>query len=296
MVFSSSHLSVDLHIHSTASDGTLSPAEILSQAAQAGLSAISITDHDTIDGVRAALSAGIPEGLGFISGVEISAAHPPDFPCRGSLHILGYGISVDHDDLNRDLRKLQNARSERNPSIVRRLNRLGIDITLEEVLEIAGSGQAGRPHIAEALIRKNYAADVDDAFGRYLGTGKPAYVDKYRIPSADAIAMIQKAGGAAVLAHPGLILPSGEWPLDAMITELKLCGLDGIEVFYPEHSHDCTRRLQAFAERLQLLITGGTDFHGDLKPEMSLGYASGGFSVPFSCFKNLESLVSRRVP
>lgn len=296
MASSSSHLTVDLHIHSTASDGSLPPGEILARACKTGLAAISITDHDTVDGVRAALAAGIPDDLGFVTGVEISAAPHPAYPCQGSLHILGYGIAIDHAGLAAQLTKLQKARESRNPTIIAKLNRLGIDITLTEVLEASGTGQSGRPHIATVMVQKGYATDVDDAFDRYLGTGKPAYVDKYRTPCADAIAMIREAGGAAVLAHPGLIQPVGDWSLEAMVTVLTDMNLEGIEVYYPEHGPLQTRALLDLADRLGLLVTGGTDFHGDIKPEIEIGRAPGGFTVPIRCFQNLEATVRQRKP
>jgi hypothetical protein len=290
----SPHSIVDLHVHSTASDGTLPPLDIIRQAALAGLKAVSITDHDTVKGVNDVLASTVPPGLGFISGIEISTASPDPFPCFGSLHLLGYGFSTDHPELIRCLETLQDARRRRNPTIIEKLNGVGVHITLEEVGRIAGDGQAGRPHIAEALMRKGYAKDIDDAFDRYLGTGKVAYVDKYRIPCAEAIALIHRAGGVAVLAHPGLIRPRTQWPVESLVAELARLGLDGIEVFYPEHSTDTTRFLQDMASRYKLIQTGGTDFHGELKPTVGIGIADGGFSVPFECFKDLKSLIDQR--
>ncbi len=294
MASSPPYSAVDLHIHSTASDGTLSPLDIIRQASLAGLKAVSITDHDTVSGVNDVLASTVPSGLIFISGVEISTSPPDPFPCAGSLHLLGYGFSTDHPELTRCLEALQDARRRRNPMIIEKLNDVGVNISLKEVGHIAGDGQAGRPHIAEALIRKGYVRDIDDAFDRYLGTGKIAYVDKYRIPCAEAIALIHRAGGAAVLAHPGLIRPRNQWPIENLIAELARLGLDGIEVFYPEHSAATTGFLQDVADRCTLIKTGGTDFHGDLKPTVGIGIADGGFSVPFDCFKDLESLINQR--
>nr|MCU0585693.1 PHP domain-containing protein [Desulfobacterales bacterium] len=168
---------IDLHIHSTASDGTFTPTEILAMAVRAGLGAIAITDHDSIAGSREALLEGVPPGLGFLTGVEISAEPPPSYPGSGSIHILGYAIRLDDPELNRALEKLQEARKNRNPEIIRNLKRLGIPISLEEVVREAGEGQPGRPHIAALLVKKGVVGSIDEAFDRYLGNGKPGYVD-----------------------------------------------------------------------------------------------------------------------
>ncbi len=160
---------IDLHIHSTASDGTLSPADIISLALRLQLGAISITDHDTIAGCREALLNGIPDQLGFLTGVEISAEPPPSYAGAGSIHILGYGMRLDDPDLNRALENLQDARKNRNPHILARLNTLGIDIRLEEVEGEAGGGQPGRPHIASLLIKKGVVRTMDEAFARLCG-------------------------------------------------------------------------------------------------------------------------------
>lgn len=198
-------LSIDLHIHSTASDGTLSPAEIIAMAVQLRLGAIAITDHDSIAGSREALLSGIPPELGFLTGVEMSAEPPPSYPGSGSIHILGYALRLDDPELNRTLERLQNARKNRNPEILQRLNQLGIPIRLQEVEREAAGGQAGRPHIATLLIKKGVVKTIEEAFDRYLGNGKPAYVDKLRIECRQAIELINAAGGIPVLAHPGLL-------------------------------------------------------------------------------------------
>jgi hypothetical protein len=278
---------IDLHIHSTASDGTLTPAEIILLAARSGLGAISITDHDSIAGAREALLRGVPAGLAFLTGVEISAEPPPSYPGAGSIHILGYGLRLDDPDLNRALEKLQDSRRQRNPEIIARLNRLGISIRIEEVEREAVDGQPGRPHIAKLLVKKGVAKTIDDAFDRYLGNGKPAYVDKYRIESNQAIELINAAGGIPVLAHPCLLELEGLEPLEDLLQEMMSMGLKGLEVYYPQHSTEQTRLYADLAARHHLLMTGGTDFHGDILPEIQLGVGKGDLHIPFALYEKL---------
>jgi len=288
-------LRIDLHIHSTASDGTLTPAEIVRTAESQGLAAISITDHDTLDGSRQALP--ICSGpVRFLTGVEISAGPPPGAPCSGSFHILGYGIDLDDPVLNRTLTVLQNARRNRNPAILERLVRLGVDVSMEEVVRLAGDAQIGRPHIARTMVHKGFVKSIDEAFDRYLGHDQPAYVDKYRISCQQALAMIRNAGGIAVLAHPFLLNIPTHRQMEQLIGTLKPMGLMGIEVFYPEHPPAETAFYKNLAERYDLLTTGGTDFHGSLKPEARLG-GDGNFQVPYELYPPLIARLEKiRVP
>ena len=279
--------SIDLHIHSTASDGTLTPADIIALALRLRLGAISITDHDSIAGSREALLNGIPEALGFLTGVEISAEPPPSYPGAGSIHILGYGMRLDDPELNGTLEKLQDARKDRNPQIVARLNKLGIAIRLEEVEREAGDGQPGRPHIAKLLVKKGIVRTIDDAFDRYLGNGKPAYVDKFRIESNQALELINAAGGIPVLAHPCLLELESDQQLDEILREMMSMGLKGLEVYFSEHSPEQTQRYTELAKRCDLLMTGGTDFHGDIQPEVQMGVGRGDLHVPFELYEKL---------
>ncbi len=198
---------IDLHIHSTASDGSFTPAEIVNMAVSKGLSAISITDHDNMDGVKDVTEAGIPHNLEFITGVEISAQPLPGYEDIGSIHILGYGFSIYDRQMSATLEKLRYARANRNPLILQKLSELGFLLTMDDVAKVCGEGQMGRPHIAKAMVEKGYVASFDDAFDLYLGSGRPAYVDKFRLSCKDAIKMIIEAGGVPVLAHPCLLLP-----------------------------------------------------------------------------------------
>ena len=283
----SRHVSIDLHIHTTASDGTFTPEQVVSHAHQLKLKAIAITDHDTVAGSKEALGSGIPPSLGFITGVEISSSPPPFYPGSGSFHLLGYSIRLDDPKLNRTLEKLQQARKNRNPAIINRLNELGISITLDEVRREAGEGQLGRPHIAQLMVKKRAVASIDEAFDRFLGTGKPAYVDKQRVECFKAIEIILDAGGVPVLAHPGLLDYKTENQLDELIGKLKKAGIQGVEVYYSGHTPDQTRLYAALAQRHDLLLTGGSDFHGAIQPEIEMGSGQGDLIVPYELFEKL---------
>jgi predicted metal-dependent phosphoesterase TrpH len=280
-------VSIDLHIHTTASDGTFTPEQVVSHARQLKLKAIAITDHDTVAGSKEALSSGIPPSLGFSTGVEISATPPPFYPGSGSFHLLGYSIRLDDPKMNRTLEKLQQARKNRNPSIINRLNKLGISITLDEVRREAGEGQLGRPHIAQLMVKKRAVASIDEAFDQFLGTGKPAYVDKQRVACFKAIEIILDAGGVPVLAHPGLLDYKTESQLDDLIGKLKKAGIQGMEVYYSGHTPDQTRLYAELAKRHDLLMTGGSDFHGAIQPDIEMGSGQGDLIVPYELFEKL---------
>jgi len=280
---------IDLHIHSTASDGTLSPLEILTLAQDLNIAAISITDHDTLDGSKDVLSFGIPPSVKFLTGVEISSEPPPSFSCAGSFHILGYAVDVDNPELNHTLSMLRDSRKRRNPQILELLSHLGIEITLEEVRNLAGDSQLGRPHIAQFMVEKGYVPSIDAAFDEYLGNGKPAYVDRFRFECEKTIKAILNAGGIPVLAHPLLLGIKKDDILKDLIAALTEMGLRGIEVYYPEHTKNLIAYYSRLASHFNLLITGGTDFHGDIKPEIKMGVGKGDFLVPYELYEKLIS-------
>lgn len=255
-------------------------------AGRAGLGAIAITDHDTVEGVHRALAHGIPATLRFLTGIEISAAPPEGVSLGGSFHLLGYGFRPDDPALTRTLSVLQEARRSRNPRIIDQLNRLGIDVSAEELAaHFPSESLMGRPHIARLLVDRGIALSIDDAFDRYLGKGCPAFVDKFRIPCHQAIAMIRDAGGIAVLAHPGLLKLPGTVDTEEIVEVLVAQGLQGIEIEYPDHTPSQKERYRALARRHGLLVTGGSDFHGEVKPEIRLGTGRGNLAVDYRCYE-----------
>ncbi|MBF0210386.1 MAG: ribonuclease III [Desulfamplus sp.] len=298
---------IDLHIHSTASDGSFTPSEIINMAIQKGLSAIAITDHDNVDGVKEVIEAGVLHNIDFITGVEISAEPPPDYKEFGSIHILGYGFSIYDKDMNRALERLRYARTNRNPMILEKLKSLGFELSMQEVIDICKAGQIGRPHIAKAMVEKGYAASFDDAFDHYLGEGKAAYVDKFRLSCKDAIELILDAGGVPVLAHPGLLSSKSpqlnENKIEYFISHLTGMGLMGIEVFHTDHNVEQTEYFIKLAKKKGLLLTGGSDFHGALKQGVELGVGKvetyddgqkqGNLEINYEIYRGLSLAVER---
>jgi 3',5'-nucleoside bisphosphate phosphatase len=241
---------IDLHMHSTASDGSQPPEGVVAQALAAGVSAIALTDHDTVAGVTRARAAAEGTALHVVAGVELSAYQGDE-----ESHLLGLHLS-DLDAMERDLEAFRDARRTRGEQMVERLNAIGVKITFDDVLEAAAGGAIGRPHVAKALVENGWARDNRDAFDRYLGAGRPAFLDKRRLSLREAIDMVHQCGGIAVLAHPG-----GEGTL-ARLTALKAMGLDGVEVLHPSHSAEDRKRLLALADALALVPSGGSDSHG----------------------------------
>lgn len=260
--------SIDLHCHSTASDGTLSPRDVIKLGKEIGLSAMSLTDHDTVGGIPDAAAQAAESGIDFIPGIEVSAR----FPEPGTLHILGYGIDPNHAQLAALTSELRGGRDDRNERIVNKLQSLGIDIQLDEVLALA-KGTVGRPHIAQVLVNKRVVSHVQEAFKKYLGQGGLAYEDKERFTPRQAIEMIHDSGGVAVCAHPTQLRLPNFARLERVLKDLVDLGLDGVEVIHSDHRPLDVKFLDAFATKYKLLKTGGSDFHGSMKTKVRLGLA-----------------------
>lgn len=279
---------IDLHTHSTASDGTLSPAELVREASRAGLTHLALTDHDGIGGLAEARAEAACSGVVFLGGVEISAEYQP-----GTMHILGYGFREEDAALSRKLEGLRGAREERNPKIVAKLRGLGMQITMDEAAALAGGKVVGRPHFAKVLLDRGYVQSTQEAFDRYLAKGGPAYVDKVRLSPAESIRTICDAGGVAVLAHPRQLKVRDDAELESRVRELADLGLQGIESFYRDHDEEDEGKLLALAEKYGLVPTGGSDFHGANRPDIRLGVGQGRMRVPAWCWERLMEIVRR---
>ena len=274
---------VDLHLHTTASDGLLTPRALVEAAAANGLRTIAITDHDTTDGVAAATAAAAELGsLTVIPGVELSTA-PDPVEC----HMLGYFVAITEPGLVSRLRELRLGRTDRGRAMVEQLATLGLPLRWERVEQLAG-GSVGRPHIARAMVERGYVETVAEAFDRYIGKGRPAYVDRPTLTPTEAVELIHGAGGVAVVAHPlSPLIPD----LDAFLRRLAAVGLDGLEVYYGDYTPAQVAELREVARRHGLIATGGSDFHGiEVLPQ----YVLGGTSIPSSVVPALEEARARR--
>jgi predicted metal-dependent phosphoesterase TrpH len=271
---------VDLHVHTSASDGTLSPAEVVQEAKQIGLAGVGIADHDTVDGLGPAISAGRELGIVVVPGVEINTDYDNE-----ELHMLGYFIDPDSEYLRDRLQYLRSARADRAIKIVERLKELGVHISIEKVREFAGGGAIGRPHIARAIVEAGYAPSLSAAFGKYLVRGAPAYVPRYKLTPFEAVEIIHNAGGVAVFAHPGLAHH------DELIPELVKVGLEGIEVYHTEHTPAQSAHYLRLAEKYNLVPTGGSDSHG---PNNIKTVEIGSVTVDIEVVEKLQYLAQKR--
>ena len=254
---------LDLHIHTTASDGSLTPTQVVQLARKKGFSLIVVTDHDTMGGVAEALEAGKKYNVDVVPGVEISSGVTLE------VHMLGYGMSPDHPVMKAMMEDMRAARVERMERIIENLQKMGVPITVEEVEAVAG-GAIGRPHIAQVLIAHGLVPDVRTAFREYIGVGAKAYVERRKMTSEQVVANIRDAGGVPVLAHGGLLRIS-EVELNQWIDSMAKKGLMGLECYHNAHTPQMERLLRAAAERNGLLVTGGSDFHGASRPDVEMG-------------------------
>jgi len=258
-------MTIDLHLHSTFSDGTKNPNELTNLAAQCGLSTISLTDHDTMEGTAQMVETGKKVGIEVIPGLELSVVLT-----GRPLHILGYWLDENDIQLRMGLTKIQQARDKRNKKIIDKLVNLGIHVTVDDLEKSSGHGQAGRPHIAAMLMKHGIVKNINQAFQLYLKKGRCAYVARYEFKAEKAIHLIKQAGGVAVLAHP-VQFKSSLVILPNLLERLVECGLDGVEMYYPTQSVSYRKKLRRITKRFDLFETGGSDYHGDIRPGSSPG-------------------------
>lgn len=277
-------MSIDLHTHSTASDGTLSPTELIKLASEKGLDAIAITDHDTFQGIPEALEAGKKYNIEVIPGCELSLNSPEG---AGWMHVVALWLPSDPKPLQKAFEWVQEGRKMRNHEIVEKLRSLGINITYEAVAERAG-GTIGRPHFAQELLSLGVVSSVNEAFKVWLGDNGRAYVPKRKLQPKQALDILNEIGATSILAHPfalGLDYPATE----SLVRDLQTMGLDGMEVYYSEHNDAATKAYKEMAEKLGLLISGGSDFHGTVKPKISLGTGKGSLRVPTELLEAMKA-------
>lgn len=247
----------DLHIHSTMSDGLLSPEEIIDWGLKKGLRALAITDHDSISGIRPALKYSAGKDIEVIPGIEFSTEFE-----NSEVHMLGYFMNLNDTNLNRLLKKLRDCRADRALTMVNKLKSIGYDITIDDVkAECRKAKSIGRPHVARALVRKGYCEDIHDAFNKLLVRGKPAFVERFKLSPFQALEVIKDSGGVASIAHPGLIANIN---VENLIKRLKGWGLSGIEVYHSKHTIEDNILYERIAKDLNLIPTGGSDCHGEL--------------------------------
>ena len=279
---------IDLHSHSTFSDGSLTPEQLVREAERAQLSALALTDHDSIIGLErfmAACSKSIVRG---VPGVEISVdCNPSD----ATMHILGYFIDPANTQLNEHINRLRDGRQHRNEEILKRLNAMGLMLNMNEISAFAGENNVGRLHFAQALMARGYVRNTHEAFDKYLARGKSGYANRLRFKPIGGVEMIRQAGGIAVLAHP-FTLNLGKLALADCVGKLAQAGLQGIEIYYPQHSPKMVRQYLDLAKQFHLIATGGTDFHGTPMPDIKLGRGFGALNVPNAVLEQLDALRS----
>ncbi len=267
-------MAVDLHLHSTASDGTDAPAEVVRRAVTAGLSTIALTDHDTLAGVGEAHVEAVRLAIGFVPGTELSVVWP-----TGTMHMLVYHLTPGPGPLQDELAGLRDGRDVRNTRILAKLAELGAPISPEAVEAEAGGGVVGRPHIAAVLVARGHADSISDAFDRFLARGRPAYVERTRLDAATAVDLARRSRAVPVLAHPHTIgVAAADY--ETAFRELAAAGLAGIECHYSEYPPELRTHLAELCERLGLIATGGSDYHGRYKPDIAVGFGRGDLVVP----------------
>ncbi|MFR5773274.1 MAG: PHP domain-containing protein [Lachnospirales bacterium] len=271
---------IDLHTHSTFSDGTFTPLQLVKYAEEKGLKAFALTDHDTTEGIKEAKS--IETNVEVISGVEISTRYD-----KKEIHIVGLYVNENDADLNKQLKYYREKRVTRNFEILEKLNSLGVDITIDDVKESCTGDVISRAHIAKALVSKGFVGSYTEAFDRYLGDNKCAYVPRETLNYEESMELITKAGGVPVLAHP-LLYKMSDTNLENMMVKLRQKGLKAVEVYYSTHSNSDTQHVMAMANRVGLIYSGGSDFHGATKPKIDMGTGMGKLAVPYEILEKIR--------
>ncbi len=275
---------IDLHTHSTFSDGSFTPEQLAQEASFVGLSAVALTDHDSIEGVPRFLAACRAVRVRGVPGVELSAEYQD-----GTMHILGYFIDLQHPEMTERLKEIRAGRVARNAEILKHINDMGLALTMAEVADYAGGDNIGRLHFSQALVARGYASTRQEAFDRYLGKGRKGYADRLRLSPRDCIELIRRAGGIPVLAHP-FTLNLGKPAMARQVGELAEFGLQGIEIFYPQQNVRQMKQYQALARQFNLVMTGGTDFHGAPMPDIKLGSGFGETRIPETVLEQLDAI------
>ncbi|NJB68713.1 hypothetical protein GGQ74_002386 [Desulfobaculum xiamenense] len=277
---------IDLHTHSTASDGTLSPTELVRHASENDVCALALTDHDTVSGLAEACDAGRQYGVEVIPGCELSVTCSTGF-----MHIVGLFLPQRPERLIRAITTLTENREHRNRHVVEKLQALGLDITYEELLAKAGDGSVGRPHMAQIIFEKGYVRSIQEAFDKYLGDKGQAYISKEKMTPEIAFGLLRDEGATIILAHPFTLRLDHE-AMYHRLKELKAMGLDGLECHYTEHTPSMTKLFEGLAYRLDLAVSGGSDFHGSVKPDVRIGVGKGNLAIPPSV---LDAIKERRI-
>lgn len=279
---------VDLHTHSTFSDGTFTPKELVSYGAKKGLSALALTDHDTLEGNDEAVFCGEKYGIEIIRGIEISTEYEST-----ELHIVGLFMDNEREELISALKGLRESRKTRNIEMVQKLNEIGININYDEIAESAKGDVITRAHIAKEVIKKGYASSNNEVFDRYIGRDKPAYVKRTVLPWQDTLRLICESGGLPILAHP-LLYRISQRRLEMILGELAKYGLAGIEAYYSTHSAAKIKFVKMLADKNRLKLSGGSDFHGENKPKLDLGTGYGNLQVPYEVLEGLKKELKAR--
>ncbi len=278
---------VDFHTHSTCSDGTFTPTELVDHAKRCGLSAFALTDHDSVDGIKEAQQRANEIGIEFIPGIEFSAAENTE------THIIGLFIDPDNETLLNTIEKLKGSRKRRMEEVCSKLRGLDFDITHDEALAIAGGKFVGRAHIARLMVEKGYCETIRECFDKYIALGKPAYAEKNELSAVEAVKSIRAAGGLAYLAHLNQTGYDIE-QLKELLLQLKEAGLNGVEGYYPEYTPEHIAQYRALSEEMSFSLSGGSDFHGSMKPHISMGIGNGDLRIPYYVLDNMKGILRRQ--